>query len=272
MSFDDELESFRAYAEAMPNNCIFLVDTYDTLDGVRNAVEVGKWLRSHGHTLVGIRLDSGDLADLSKKAREILDSSGFLNTIIVGSNELDEYSITTLKNHGSPIAVWGVGTKLVTAYDHPALGGVYKLAAVRHPGEPWRYTIKISEETIKTTTPGILQVRRYMSEEYFLGDVMYDVEHGIDDGDTVRYLLKGEHPIDISAYRRTEDLLVPVFRSGSLLYVSPSLDEIRVHAHEQISHLPHDVRGIHNPGFYPVGLEPKLDGLKKHLIHKAQEK
>ncbi|MBI4845644.1 MAG: nicotinate phosphoribosyltransferase, partial [Candidatus Omnitrophica bacterium] len=129
MSFDDELESFKAYAKAMPNNCVFLVDTYDTLEGVRKAVEVGIWLRQNGHDMMGIRLDSGDLAYLSIEARKILDQSGFVNTKIVASNDLDENIITSLKEQNAQINVWGVGTKLITAYDQPALGGVYKLSA-----------------------------------------------------------------------------------------------------------------------------------------------
>src|SRR5262249_34743680 len=127
MSFGDEQESFSTYARAMPNNTIFLVDTYDTLRGVRQAVAVGPSLRRQGHDLAGIRLDSGDLAYLSIEARKILDAAGFTQAVIVGSNDLDEHLITSLKQQGATISVWGVGTKLATAYDQPALGGVYKL-------------------------------------------------------------------------------------------------------------------------------------------------
>ena len=134
-------------------NCVFLVDTYDTLEGVRRAVEVGKWLREQSHEMAGIRLDSGDLAYLSKEARKILDEAGFKKTIIIASNELDEHLISSLKEKGATIAVWGVGTKLATGYDQPALGGVYKLVAVRNPGEDWQYKIKLSEETKKQIFP-----------------------------------------------------------------------------------------------------------------------
>jgi nicotinate phosphoribosyltransferase len=125
MSFGSELEAFNAYADALPNNCTFLVDTYDSLEGVRHAVEVGKRLRKKGHKLVGIRLDSGDLAYLSIEARKILNASGFKDAVIVASNDLNEYIIASLKQQGAAIDVWGVGTMLVTAYDQPALGGVY---------------------------------------------------------------------------------------------------------------------------------------------------
>src|SRR5207245_6557709 len=126
-AFDDELEAFAAYARAMPNNCIFLVDTYNSLAGVRHAVEIGKQLREQGHTLAGIRLDSGDLAFLSIQARKILDEAGFTDAAIVASNDLVEQIIESLKQQGAKISAWGIGTRLVTADDPPALGGVCKI-------------------------------------------------------------------------------------------------------------------------------------------------
>src|SRR6185436_18428573 len=134
LSFDSELEAFDTYAEAMPNNCVFLVDTYDTLQGVRHAVEIGRRLRERGHEMVGIRLDSGDLAWLSIQARRILDEEGFPDAQILASSELDEHLIESMKLQGSRIVVWGVGTRLVTGGGDPALGGVYKLTAIREPG------------------------------------------------------------------------------------------------------------------------------------------
>ncbi len=160
MLFEDELEAFQTYARTMPNNCVFLVDTYDTLAGVRHAVEVGKWLRENGHKLLGVRLDSGDLATLSIGARQILDEAGFEDAAIVASNDLDEYLIRSLKEQGAKISVWGVGTRLATAYDQPALGGVYKLSAVLENGK-WQPRLKLSEQTVKISNPGILQVRRF---------------------------------------------------------------------------------------------------------------
>ncbi|RMF40866.1 MAG: nicotinate phosphoribosyltransferase, partial [Planctomycetota bacterium] len=144
MAHDSELDAFMAYAQALPNNCVFLVDTYDTLEGVRRACEVGRWLREQGHRMVGIRLDSGDLAYLSIEARRILDAAGFEDAVIVASNELDEYAIAALKQQASPITVWGVGTRLATAYDQPALGGVYKLGAIQTPAGTWEHRIKLS--------------------------------------------------------------------------------------------------------------------------------
>ena len=154
MSFDSELASFEAYADAMPNNCVFLVDTYDTIQGVRNAIEVAKKLRERGSEMVGVRLDSGDLAKLSIEARKLLDEAGFERAAIVASNDLDELEIERLKQGGATIAVWGVGTNLVTAKDQPALGGVYKLAAIEDESGDWQPKVKLSEQEIKTSNPG----------------------------------------------------------------------------------------------------------------------
>ena len=140
MAFESEIESFDAYARAQPNNCIFLVDTYDSIEGVRNAIDAGRRLRERGHEMVGIRLDSGDLAYLSIEARRMLDDAGFANAQIVASNDLDEHMIASLKEQGARIDLWGVGTRLVTGGEQAALGGVYKLGAVREPGGEWRHT------------------------------------------------------------------------------------------------------------------------------------
>jgi nicotinate phosphoribosyltransferase len=161
MSFDNELASFDGYAQAMPNNCVFLVDTYDTLEGVRNAIAVGERLRLRGKRLLGIRLDSGDLAWLSNEARKLLDQHGFQDTAVVASNDLDEHLIDSLRHQGAAISTWGVGTKLVTAYDQPALGGVYKLAMVARAGGPFQPRIKLSDQAAKISNPGIQQVRRF---------------------------------------------------------------------------------------------------------------
>ncbi len=175
MSFDDELESFEAYAAAMPNNCVFLVDTYDTLEGVRHAAAVGQRLQAAGHKMVGIRLDSGDLAYLSIEARKILDAAGLADAAILASNDLDERLIESLKQQGATIAVWGVGTKLVTAYDQPALGGVYKLGAIQDDAGAWHHKLKLSEQTAKTSTPGVQQVRRFFHADGSAdGDAIFD--------------------------------------------------------------------------------------------------
>jgi nicotinate phosphoribosyltransferase len=270
MAFDDELESFQAYAEAMPNNCIFLVDTYNTLEGVRKAIRIGKWLREHGHEMIGIRLDSGDLAQLSIEARRILDEAGFPQAVIVGSNDLDEHLIESLKKQGAPIGVWGVGTKLVTAYDQPALGGVYKLTAVREPGGPWRDKIKLSEEALKVSNPGILQVRRYHTDGKFLGDVIYNEETGLTGGCTMVDLLDPSKRQSISDGTPFTDLLVPVFREGKVVYEGPPLEQMQKRTQDQLAHLPPDLKHSNNPQSYPVGLELSLHELKTRLILQVQ--
>lgn len=270
MSFDSEEEAFQTYAEAMPNNCVFLVDTYDTLHGVRSAVEVGKRLKAKGYRMVGIRLDSGDLAYLSIEARKILDEGGFPEALIVASNDLDEYIIESLKKQGAAIAVWGVGTRLVTAYDQPALGGVYKLAAIRKPGEEWQYKVKLSEQTIKVSTPGIQQIRRFFNDEGLVGDMIFDEQMGaperaviVDPADMTR-----RKPIKLGTQH--QDLLVPIYRDGKCVYQSPSLHDIRAHAQKQLSMLHPTIRRFVNPHGYPVGLEPKLHDLKTRLILQAR--
>jgi nicotinate phosphoribosyltransferase len=157
MLFDSEREAFDAYARAMPHNVVLLVDTYDSLQGIRHAIETGKWLRDQGRQLAGIRLDSGDLAWLSIEARKMLDAAGFQRTVIYASNELDENVIASLKQQGAKIGAWGVGTRLVTGAEDAALGGVYKLSAVREPGGAWKPRIKLSEQRAKISVPGILQ-------------------------------------------------------------------------------------------------------------------
>jgi len=270
MSFDDEREAFRAYAEAMPNNCVFLVDTYDTLEGVRRAVEAGRWLREHGHEMAGIRLDSGDLAWLSVEARKILDDAGFPQAVIVASNDLDEHIITSLKEQGATINVWGVGTKLVTAYDQPALGGVYKLGAVRGRDGRWNYKVKLSEQTAKISNPGIHQVRRFRSGKEFIADGIYDVERGAPPNFTVVDPLDPTRRKHLAPGTAFEDLLVPVFKSGRQVYASPPLAEIRRRTQSQLALFHSGVKRFVNPHQYPVGLESGLHDLKTELILRAR--
>jgi nicotinate phosphoribosyltransferase len=273
MSFDDELESFDAYARAMPNNCVFLVDTYDTLEGVRRAAQVGQRLKQHGHRMLGVRLDSGDLAYLSIEARKILDQAGLPEARIVASNELDEHIIESLKQQGAKVTVWGVGTKLATAYDQPALGGVYKLSAIRPAlDQPWRYTMKVSDQLAKVSFPGILQVRRFRHPDtgQFLADMIHNEADAIAHPPTI------VDPRDITRRRMIEpdalweDLLVPIYRDGACLYQPPILEQIRQRAAEQLSHLHPTIRRFTNPHEYPVGLEQNLSDLRTRLLMQAR--
>jgi nicotinate phosphoribosyltransferase len=270
MSFDDEVEAFRAYARAMPNNCVFLVDTYDTLQGVRNAVTVGHELRKRGHEMIGIRLDSGDLAWLSIEARKILDEAGFPNAVIVASNDLDENILASLKDQGATIACWGVGTRLVTAYDEPALGGVYKLSALRNPGDGWQYKLKLSEQAVKVSNPGVLQVRRYYESGQAIGDMIFDEASLHGDGNTMVDPLDATRHKTFPADTRCENLLTPLFRDGKRVYDSPSLDSIRSRLREQLLTFHAGVKRFVNPHQYPVGLEAGLHERKTALILKAR--
>lgn len=225
MVYPDELTAFEAYAEALPNNAILLVDTYDTLEGTKNAIEIGRKLKEKGHRLLGIRLDSGDLAALSIAARKLLDEAGFEDAAIVASNDLDEYRIKALKESGATISVWGVGTRLATSYDQPALGGVYKLAAIQNEQGEWENRIKLSEQLIKVSNPGKLQVRRYKDEK---GKLVASQLFSEFQGTPARKLATVTTSVSIDEGATVEeDLLVPVFKEGKLVYESPTLEESR---------------------------------------------
>lgn len=270
MAFESELEAFAAYAKAMPNNCTLLVDTYNSLEGVRLAIEIGRRLRQQGHDLAGIRLDSGDLAFLSVESRKLLDAAGFNRTLIYGSNDLDEHIIASLKQQGAAINAWGVGTRLVTAYDDPALGGVYKLSAIRTPGGQWQHKVKLSEQAAKITNPGILQVRRFRSESEFLGDAIYDLSRAVPERFTV------VDPLDLTRRKHFEpgttheDLLVPIFRQGKLVYSKPGIEQTRERVRQQLAMLHPGIKRFVNPHEYPAGLELSLHDLKTRLVLKAR--
>jgi nicotinate phosphoribosyltransferase len=266
--FGDEQAAFDAFAEAQPDNITLLVDTYDSLTGVQRAIETGKRLRARGRTLDGIRLDSGDLAYLSIEARRMLDEAGFTETRIVASNDLDEHLIESLREQGARIDVWGVGTKLDTAFDQPALGAVYKLTAVREADGSWRYPIKVSEQTAKISTPGILGVRRYTDATgRFRADMIYDEgmppeEQGgviVDPADVL-------HMRSIDAAWDHHELVLPAMRGGRRVAPSPTLDEIRDRARKQIGGLHPAIRRMMNPHVYPVGLERRLHERRTQLV------
>jgi nicotinate phosphoribosyltransferase len=270
MSFDEELAAFEAYAAAMPNNCVFLVDTYDTLTGVEHAIDAGRRLRARGHEMIGIRLDSGDLNYLSVEARRMLDEAGFADAVIVASNDLDEHVIQSLQEQGAAIGVWGVGTKLATAYDQPALGGVYKLSAIRAPGGAWRHKVKLSEQKIKISNPGVLQVRRFFDADGPVADCIWDELTGI--GAECQLV----DPMDparrkcVSGGCRHEDLLVPIFRGGARCYQAPTLHQARDRARAQLAAFDAGVKRFLHPHQYPVGLELGLHKIKTDLIFAAR--
>ncbi|MBN1817042.1 MAG: nicotinate phosphoribosyltransferase [Sedimentisphaerales bacterium] len=270
MSFPDEFTAFQAYAEAMPNNCIFLVDTYNTLQGVKHAIRTGQKLREKGHAMIGIRLDSGDLTYLSVEARRLLDEAGLSDVKILASNDLDEFIIRDLKDQGAKITVWGVGTRLATGHGQSALGGVYKLSAIRSNGNDWQYKVKLSEDVAKINIPGILQVRRFSENHRFVGDMTYDLLLGapaapliIDPEDATRRKRIGPK-------WQQEDLLVPVFRKGRCVYEVPPLGESRGRTAHQLEWLHPGIRRLLNPHRYPAGMEKQLYELRQKLILEAR--
>lgn len=247
MAFDSEKEAFEAYAKVLPNHCIFLVDTYKTLEGVQEAIAVGRKLQASGHPLLGIRLDSGDLASLSIASRELLDQAGFTETKIIASSDLDEYAIEQLKSRGARIDYWGVGTRLVTSYDQPALGGVYKLVALQDIRGEWQLKSKQTDDPNKKTIGGIYGIHRIEEKEIFLRDELYRIEPLICEANVEESELH-ENSVDESAAgksrvenrveRRTEDLLKPIFRLGKRVYKLPDILSSQKHSKAQLEKLP----------------------------------
>jgi len=271
MLFGDEREAFLEYARALPGNCVFLVDTYGSLSGIDHAIEAGRWLRAQGKELVGIRLDSGDLAWLSIEARRRLDAAGFPGAAILASNELDEHIVQSLKDQGAKIAVWGVGTRLVTGQGDGALGGVYKLTAVREgPGAPWEPRVKVSEQAAKTSIPGVLQVRRYAHGAEFLADAIYEEGLGVPAPCVIVDPLDPLRRREIAAGTAGEDLLVPIFRGGKRVYDPPPLAEVRARTLAQLGGFHAGVKRFVNPHQFPVGLERSLYDLRARLVLEAR--
>lgn len=272
MAYEGEEEAFEKYADAFPNDSVFLVDTFDTIKGVKNAIKIAKKLREQGSELAGIRLDSGDLTYLSREARRLLDDAGFPKVSIVASNDLDEYLISDLKKQGARIDTWGVGTNLVTAYDQPALGGVYKMGALKDEAGNWQYKLKLSEQLAKTSTPGVQQVKRFYSAEgKFMADMIYNEAEVLPAENILIDPLDFTHRKAIPADARSEDLLVPVFRKGQSVYELPALTAIQNKAQSQLRQLDPSIRRFLNPHTYPVGLEAGLHQLKTDLILKFRQ-
>jgi nicotinate phosphoribosyltransferase len=272
-SFPTELESFQAYAKIYPRNCILLVDTYDTLrSGVPNAIRVGKELREKNQgDLAGIRLDSGDLTFLSREARKMLDEAGFVRAHILGSSDLDEWLIESIKKEGAEIDAWGVGTRLVTSYSCPALGGVYKLSAIFEDGH-LRPKLKVSDDPEKTTNPGVKKVIRFYDEKNFLrGDVIAFEDETFPQGQPV----KAFHPMlsHISkiypGHFRREEILIPIIKDGKSVYSFPTLKEIQEKTLKSLAGLRPEHKRLQNPHIYHVSLGERLFQKKQELIQAA---
>jgi nicotinate phosphoribosyltransferase len=272
MAFDEEEASFEAYAGVMPQNCIFLIDTYDTIRGAKKAISVAKKMRHKGIEMIGVRLDSGDLAHLSIEVRKLLDEGGFPKAKIMASNELDEVIIDDLKHQGAKINVWGVGTNLVTGKDQPALDGVYKLSAIRDENGKWQYKVKISEQLVKVTNPGLSQVRRYFDDRGNCADMIYDIHSELPLDPQCIDPFDPTHQQRFSADMKYRDLLVPILRNGKRVYPSPPLKEIREKTLMELSQFHPATRRFLHPQPYFVGLEHSLYETKLRLIQEIKKK
>ena len=274
MSFPDEYTAFKTYASLYPDACTLLVDTYDTLrSGVPNAIRVFTEMREAGIPLkkYGIRLDSGDLAYMSKRARLMLDAAGFEDAIIAASSDLDEHLIYSLKNQGAKINSWGVGTNLITSKDWPAFGGVYKLSAVQNENGEFIPKIKLSENTEKVTNPGNKTVFRIYSKQSHkvradliaLADETFDAGEDLIIFDPIETWKKTR--IKGGTYELKE-LLVPVFKDGECVYTSPSVMEIREYCTQQKATLWDETMRFYNPHEMYVDLSDKLFEIKAQLL------
>ena len=270
MSFPDELSAFRAYAKSYPDNCLLLLDTYDTLkSGLPNALKVFDELAASGHRPRGVRMDSGDLAYLSKKIRKVLDDRGYPDAKICASGDLDEYSIRSLLSQGAKIDIWGVGTKLITSEDVPSLGGVYKLSAVKR-GETYEPRIKISENIVKITSPGFKKlVRIYDRENMAQADLIMLREEEIDESKPLTIF----HPVEtwkkttFTDYR-VENLHEQVIRDGELVKPLLSFSETVAHAKAEKASFYEEYKRLDNQQIYKVDLSQGLYEVKRGLIDK----
>ena len=280
MSFPDEYTAFKTYAEMYPTACILLADTYDTLkSGVPNAIRVFQEMRDANIplTFYGIRLDSGDLAYLSKKARKMLDAAGFPDAVISASNDLDEYLIESLKAQGAAITSWGVGTNLITAKDNPAFGGVYKLAAIKGEDGVFIPKIKLSENTEKVTNPGNKTIYRIYEKDSkkVKADLICLVDETFDEKDPLLLF----DPLE--PWKKTKlpggsytlrELMVPIFQKGECCYESPKVMDIRAYCQKEMDTLWDETKRFVNPHQVYVDLSKKLYDIKINLLDQMSEK
>lgn len=277
MSFDDELTAFKTYADMYPSACILLVDTYDTLrSGIPNAIRTFQYMRDKGVELkgYGIRLDSGDLAYLSKKARKMLDDAGFEDAVISASNDLDEHLIASLKSQGAMITSWGVGTNLITAKDNPSFGGVYKLAAIQNEEGEFVPKIKLSENSEKVTNPGNKKIYRvYEKASHKIKADLICLEEETFSEDEPLLLFDPQEPWKKTRLEpgqfNLRELLVPLFQNGKCLYTPAKTMDIRDYCLQEQDTLWEETRRLDNPHQIYIDLSQKLYDTKLRLLNEA---
>lgn len=279
MSFDDEYTAFYTYAKLYPMACTLLVDTYDTLNsGVPNAIKVFKQIKKEGIELknYGIRLDSGDLAYLSKKARKMLDDAGFKDATITASNDLDEFLIASLKMQGAEITNWGVGTNLITSKDCPSFGGVYKLAAIMEDGENFTPKIKLSDNSEKITNPGNKKIYRiYEKENNKIKADLICLENETFTENEDMHLFDPHEPWKKTVLKAgtftLKEMLVKVFDKGQCVYHSDSVMKLRDFAISEMETLWEETKRFENPHQVYVDLSQKLYDIKISLLEKMSK-
>lgn len=279
MSFPDEYSAFKAYAKLYPDKCMLLVDTYDTLkSGVPNAIKIFDEMKANNIPMpyFGIRMDSGDLAYLSKKARKMLDAAGYYEAVISASSDLDEYLIDSLKTQRAAISSWGVGTNLITSKDCPAFGGVYKLAAIMNESGEFIPKIKLSENTEKITNPGNKTIYRIYEKES--GKIKADLISLVDDTFDEEKDLMIFDPIE--TWKKTKlkagtftlrEMLVPVFLNGECVYDCPKVMDIRNYCMQELDTLWDETKRLINPHKVYVDLSDKLYKMKSELLDKMSQ-
>ena len=272
MSFPDELTAFREYARLYPDACTLLVDTYDTLKcGIPNAIKVFSELRASGHTPKGIRIDSGDLAYLTKKARKMLDEAGFSEVKICVSGDIDENVMTSLAIQGAKIDSYGIGTKLITSHSHPSLGGVYKLVAIDEGEEKLTPKIKVSNTTEKITNPGFKKVMRIYVDGHAEADLVCLKDEQFDNTKplTVFHPVETWKKMTFTNYE-IKEITTKIIDGGKLVYDFPTVKELITRAKKSFDEFWEEYKRIVNPHVYKVDLSDKLYELKKKLLSEAQ--
>ena len=275
MYYEDEYTAFKKYAETYPDGTVLLIDTYDVLkSGVPNAIRIAKEvLEPMGKRLKGVRIDSGDLAYLSKKTRKMLDDAGLTDCQIVASNSLDEYTISSLIDQGGCIDSFGVGERLITSKSEPVFGAVYKISAVKRDGE-YQPRIKVSENVEKITNPGLKKVYRIYDETgKAVADLIGKYDEEIDLSKPFRYV----DPVAPWRQRTFDnctgkELQVPIFKEGKLVYEQPSLEEIRSYVNQQMKEeMWLEEQRFENPHVHYLDMTPNYYDMKMELLYKMQK-
>jgi len=269
MTFDDEADSFAQFGNAAQGKpCTLLIDTYSTTQGIKNAINVA---RRETINLAAVRIDSGDLCYLSNYVRDTLDAADMSYTKVIASNNLDESLINSLKQQGAKIDIWGVGTKLITAYDQPAIGGVYKLSAISREGK-WTPRMKVSDQLIKTSIPGRIATKRYYVDSQMVYDVVYDIDIGISSGK----MIDPKNPLRRRQLAEEDnghsaDLLVSYISQGRRVRHSAPLRQLQSCAKSSLAGVHGTVRRVVNPHTYPVGLEEELYKQRENIAMSRTE-